>query len=105
MHTWRHIAALVLLATFVVGGVLVPAVHAVHHASEADTVAHTQVVQTDGDSSIDCTLCGAVFHSAQAARPSAPAPALHTRAWQDIAPASPRLHLAGHHVIRGPPHA
>jgi hypothetical protein len=98
-------AAVVLLATFVVGGVLVPAVHAVHHARGADTTTHTHVVQSDADSSIDCTLCEAVFHSAHAASISAPTPTLHIRAWEGIAPASPHLHLAGHHVIRGPPHA
>jgi hypothetical protein len=95
----------VLLATFVVGGVLVPAVHAVHHTGSADTATHTHVAQSDADSSIDCTLCEAVFHSAEAAHISAPTPPLHTQTWAGIAPPSPHLHLAGHHVIRGPPHA
>ena len=104
MHTWRRIAAMMLLATFVVGGVLVPAVHAVHHASGADTATHTHVAQSDADSGIDCTLCEAVFHSAHAASISAPTPTLHARAWNVISPSLPHLQLVAHHVIRGPPH-
>lgn len=105
MHTWRHIAAMVLLATFVVGGVLVPAVHAVHHTGSADTAPHTHVVQGEAESSIDCTLCGAVFHAAHAARIAAPTPTLHIRAWAVISPTAPRLQPVGHPIIRGPPHA
>ncbi|MFO8233180.1 MAG: hypothetical protein R6U20_10990 [Longimonas sp.] len=106
MHTWRHIAATVLLAIFVVGGVLVPAVHAVHHAADADAApTHVVVHSDDAAAEIDCTLCEAVFHPAEAASTSAPTPTLYARAWNVISPTSPRPQPVFHYVIRGPPHA
>lgn len=105
MHTWRHIAATVLLAIFVVGGVLVPAVHAVHHADVPHEAPHMLVVQSDAESNIDCTLCEAVFHSAEIATAPAPTPMLRTHTWDAPSLSSLRPQPATHHVIRGPPHA
>lgn len=105
MHTWRHIAATVLLAIFVVGGVLVPAVHAVHHAHEVAPAAHEHIAHVHADADVDCTLCEAVFHSTETASTSAPTPTLLARAWEVIYPQSPLLQPVAHHIIRGPPHA
>ena len=94
---------MVLLATFVVGGVLVPAVHAVHHAGSADTATHTHVVQDDANGGMDCTLCEVVFQSANALVTAAPAPALRIEAMPCFQPDAPRLHSVAHPIIRGPP--
>ncbi|MFO8232933.1 MAG: hypothetical protein R6U20_09725, partial [Longimonas sp.] len=72
MTVSRHIAAAVLLALFVMGGVIAPSVHAAHHASAGahqnhHGVPHCEAVParwtTDTPhADADCTLCSAVFH-------------------------------------------
>lgn len=72
MSVSRHIAAAVLLALFVMGGVIAPSVHAAHHASAGSHQSHHGVPHCEAvparwttDTShadVDCTLCSAVVH-------------------------------------------
>jgi len=60
----RRKTALVVLALWVLCGVVGPGVHAVQHAGDAPPPAHpsAQWVAEDLHITVDCVLCNAVFH-------------------------------------------
>ncbi|MFO8231928.1 MAG: hypothetical protein R6U20_04615 [Longimonas sp.] len=117
MTVSRHIAAAVLLALFVMGGVIAPSMHAVHHAQETahegmphDEVPHCEAVPArwtadTPHADADCALCGAVFHISTPSLSALP-PVYRLQEGTVAVQQSPAPHgtaPAAH--SRGPPHA
>ncbi|MES3631143.1 MAG: hypothetical protein PPP56_13350 [Longimonas sp.] len=106
MYTWRHIAALVLLTTFVVGGVLVPAAHAVHHAKDDASAAQEQTYVADAHHEADdCQLCDAVFQFSGSVTLDVPAPVAVPALHAALNGTAVYTHGADTLHIRGPPNA
>lgn len=106
MYTWRHIAALVLLTTFVVGGVLVPAAHAVHHTKNdaSTTQGVTYVVDVDHEAD-DCQLCDAVSQFFGGATLDVPVPIAVPALQATLNSTAVYTYGANTLHIRGPPNA
>lgn len=65
MPASRHITAAALLAVFVLGGLVVPGLHALHHTDQdvsCDPSMPVHLATSSAHASEDCGLCDAVLH-------------------------------------------
>ena len=65
MHASRSIKAAALLAVFVLGGLVMPGLHALHHANQdvaCDSSMPLHMATSSVHASEDCGLCDAVLH-------------------------------------------